>query len=276
MPTARGDRQRAATTLAQTIFSSPYLTEIILSHLDAHSISGVAHQVCREWKIMIETSPSIRRKLYLQPDKSETVTRSAPRWHSQANHEEKCTFCKGEYARLPAASRPFDRQIDAHVLNPLLSLTAFTATVHCLGDLALGPLSLCWSIKQIFNRPEDAAWTQMFLTMPPIKKAVLGVTIAKGKFRSISTVYHLEVNGGIKIIDLLSMLAIRAREELWKSRLVYVSLDLKNNLVIDGTDTEYEVVTKVVIKLANKFTKFYPGNVVEDPKGVRMKAICQV
>lgn len=116
---------------------SPELLEIILLHLDMRSLLTSAMDVCRQWRDLIRTSPSLRRALYFDADT--TADKQNPRYNP----------------------------LLVELFRPLFDFIVMPPKRQGFNDLAIESLPIGRRTKAFYHR--NASWRRMHVRQPPVE-----------------------------------------------------------------------------------------------------------
>lgn len=116
---------------------SPELLEMILLHLDMRSLLTSAMGVCRKWRDLIRTSPSLRRALYFDADK--TANEKNPRFNP----------------------------LLVELFRPLFDFTVMPLKRNGIDDLAIEALPIGRRTRAFYRR--NASWRRMHVRQPPLE-----------------------------------------------------------------------------------------------------------
>lgn len=167
----------------QNTLSLPELLENIISHLPEEDILCNAQRVSRHWKTIIDTSPTIQKKIWLQPEEQPAI--------SPVDYDEddvKIFSGTPIYPRTtltnPLLTRKDDliahRQLSrdfAVRIKPMKLYGQPTGHVHFRPNLMMAPPKIYW---QTYTRNKISpsplpSWCKMYLSQPPVVTVMLMV-----------------------------------------------------------------------------------------------------
>lgn len=137
-------------------FAIPELLENIICQLPEQSILTSATRVCKFWKILIDESPTIQRKLYFTA--SAAVVKPYQYWPNSVH-----TVPQYESVRLNPLihASPWSYGISETPYNQGYALDRIA------GDRSMSfPLDICETDKPAMSQT-CASWRRMYLTQPP-------------------------------------------------------------------------------------------------------------
>lgn len=116
---------------------TPELLEIILLHLDMRSLLTSAMGVCRQWRDLIRTSPSLRRALYFDID-------------NKADEQ-----------------NPSYNPLLVELFRPLFDLAVMPPRRQGTDDLVIEALPIGRRTRAFYRR--NASWRRMHVRQPPVE-----------------------------------------------------------------------------------------------------------